>query len=371
MPPIKKLLFYAPLILGITITNIRLGYCQESTNADVQHKYLDNLRLVRSEQYDAAISGLKKIIQEDPFFYRAYRTLVVAYKEKDDLEQALRFFEQLASNDPNNALAYYGFGLVYMETDDFDQAIKQFKKCIALASEFASAYMKLTDAFQKIQKLDMAASYFNDRRTIDQDNAYANLGLGYVAYWQRNMKGAVQKWNHALESSANLEDKVLESGLHYLLGLANSRLMEDSMALNHYMSALEIVRKLGDKELEMKLLGNVSQYVSDENPRKAIGYALSELELAEEYGDRSDKFLALFSLGVSYVGISHFSEALRYYDLAYKISEEMGEKSRQGMTLGNSGSVYYLSGEYSKALEKFGLALKIAEEIDQKTQRYN
>src|SRR5258707_6304282 len=57
---------------------------------------------------DEAIPLLKQIIAKDKTFYRAYGTLVEAYRQKQELEKAEEYFRSLLTQDPKNGQAHYG-----------------------------------------------------------------------------------------------------------------------------------------------------------------------------------------------------------------------------------------------------------------------
>lgn len=82
-------------------------------SARLNQMYLQGLRLIGAQKYDEAIEQFKEIIDQAPSFSRAYAKLVALYEEKNELDNARQYFEELIAKNPHNPYAYYGVGQVW------------------------------------------------------------------------------------------------------------------------------------------------------------------------------------------------------------------------------------------------------------------
>jgi len=102
----------------------------------------------------------------------------------------------------------------------------------------------------------------------------------------------------------------------------------------------------------------LSQYSS---AQEAVSEAL---EIAKRIGDRNLEAAALMELGVIYYSRSEYPEALELYEQAIAISREIDHREIEGRTLDHAGVVYRQRGDFKKALELHQKALEILQEIN-------
>jgi tetratricopeptide (TPR) repeat protein len=93
----------------------------------------------------------------------------------------------------------------------------------------------------------------------------------------------------------------------------------------------------------------------------AIENANKGLKTLEKYSDPFNKGRAYNTIGEAYRFKDNYSEALKYYQLAFKIRTESGDQKGIASVLNNIGIIHFNLGNYPEALKKHLEALKIRE----------
>jgi len=140
-------------------------------------------------------------------------------------------------------------------------------------------------------------------------------------------------------------------------------------AVEYLDQALNIARKIGEKQKEGIFLGNLgSIYDSLGNYQKAIMYSELALCIAREIGDKNREGTWLGNLGSIYDGLGDYQKAIEFYEQASYIAKEIGYKKWEGRWLGNLGATFYSIGDYRKTKDYYEQALSIAREIGDKKE---
>jgi tetratricopeptide (TPR) repeat protein len=166
-----------------------------------------------------------------------------------------------------------------------------------------------------------------------------------------------------LLSDINIHSRVLGN-----LGNAYRHLGEVRKAFGYYVKALKIAQDTRDRRNEGIWLGNVGNAYSNLGSGysiKAIEYYEKALKIAQEIGDRKNEDTWLGNLGNVYRnrGYGYSIKAIEYYEKALKIAQEIGDRRGEGFWLGNVGSVYIALGQVEKAIQYHEKALAIDKEI--------
>src|SRR5436305_13230169 len=100
----------AACLVAVAVSSMPPGVAQPRP---LMREYNRAWQLSGQLRADEAIPLLKQIIAKDKTFYRAYGTLVEAYRQKQELDKAEEYFRSLLTHDPENGQAHYGLGNVY------------------------------------------------------------------------------------------------------------------------------------------------------------------------------------------------------------------------------------------------------------------
>ena len=204
----------------------------------------------------------------------------------------------------------------------------------------------------------------------------------------------------AVESARLNRDPKAEAKALFELGLANHAVGGFfDKAIEYYKQSLVITKEIGDRDLEVLLLGNLglaylqsgyyyiepfdylqeyfsytwhkAYYYNGSDPKlgemalgnlgnayygadlyaKAIEAHQQRLELAKELQDRRGEGKALGDLGIVYHALGEYNQAIDYQQQRLAISRAIKDNQGEGQALSNLGIVYHSLGEYNKAIE--------------------
>jgi CHAT domain-containing protein/tetratricopeptide (TPR) repeat protein len=136
-------------------------------------------------------------------------------------------------------------------------------------------------------------------------------------------------------------------------------------ALEYYLQALEIVKRLGAEEGVATLLNNIGMvYDSWGKYDKALEYYQQALEIDKRLEAEANVAILLNNIGVVYKSWGKYDKALEYYQQALEIDKRLGDEANDATYLCNIGQVYYSWGKYDKALEYYQQALEIDKRLE-------
>jgi len=111
--------------LAAVLPSILVATVSAQEAPGLRTRYENARRFFGEGDYTEARESLKALLAEEPEFVPAYRSLVDAYSELEDLEGARVYFEDLLKREPLNAYAHYGLALVDGEMEYDDTAMEQ------------------------------------------------------------------------------------------------------------------------------------------------------------------------------------------------------------------------------------------------------
>ena len=208
--------------------------------------------------------------------------------------------------------------------------------------------------------------HFNDTSLLDNPQNHSavlgNLGNAYNDLGQ--VKKAIDHYEQALEIVKKIGDRQGEGNHLGNLGNGYRNMGQVEKAIEYYQNALVIVKEIGDRHGEGAVLGNLGLTYSDRGQvGKAIEYYQNALVISKEIGDRREEGNAFVNLGNAYFNLGQVGKAIEYYEQALVISKEIGDRRGEGTGLGNLGNAYSGLGQVKKAIEYYQNALVIAKEI--------
>ncbi|MCK9220164.1 MAG: tetratricopeptide repeat protein [Bacteroidales bacterium] len=220
----------------------------------------DAIKLTKSEQFAAASSMFKKLIQQNPndgdiYYYfgrnlldKYYSdTLNVSFKEKTDSAQAI--YNMGIKQDPSNPINYIGLGGLSLIKKDLPQAKTYFASAMALMPSKANKAIKMLPARQAKLLIQIAESYVNANindtaavflslRTagdLDKNNPDLYIVQGDV-YFNLLNDGSKAITNYNMASV--LDPKSPEAKLR--IGLLWLRARQYNNALNYYQEVVKM-----------------------------------------------------------------------------------------------------------------------------------
>ena len=156
--------------------------------------------------------------------------------------------------------------------------------------------------------------------------------------------------------------------LPLLIQLTNASLRTDpKKAMAYAKSSLDLLARFPDNKLELTALDQLCQayfYLGDYS--QALVYGEKSLDLAGKMNYRRGVGVALNIISVIYNQKGDYAKSREYSLQAFDIFRDLGDKRVMASALTNIGISFDMQGNYEKALDYYLKSLKIKEEIGDK-----
>lgn len=183
----------------------------------------------RLKQWGEAEKALLAAVEAAPKWPLAYEVLGLLYRDRGDLETALKFFRgSLHQERTERALTFIGdvlsrlgrptdarkafaeaieldpsyeeayFGLAQVTGDDPGRAIAFYQRAISLDPNYALAYRELGWTLRKLRRLPEAAAHVRKALELDDQDAWAEIYLGNILWTQMDIREAGAAFRRAI-----------------------------------------------------------------------------------------------------------------------------------------------------------------------------
>jgi tetratricopeptide (TPR) repeat protein len=290
-----------------------------SANADAARAYDEARDDYNKNDSGAEISALKRAVEIDPKFTRAWLWMSEIYLFQRNRDEALSALRSAVANDPKQPLAYKGLGFALMSEQNFNDAAAVWKQLMQVAPNDPDGPTYLGATLSVAKHYAEAAAAFESAAKLDSKSAplYTQLGSAYLLAGDEPKALAAYQTALSLDSSA-----VSLNDIGYALADADKQL---PLALQYIQKAVQ-----HEEEASAKV-------------------KLSDLKKEDLYHATS---LSAFwdSLGWVYFRMGNLAEAENYLDSAWALSQatDMGDHLAQ---------VYEKENKKRQAIHTFELAL--------------
>lgn len=128
--------------------------------------------------------------------------------------------------------------------------------------------------------------------------------------------------------------------------------------------ALSSAQKLNDRDSEQNILGNLGvAYIEVGEYKQAIEIFEQGLAIARDIKDRSSEGRYLGTIGAAYLELGEPRLSIEYQEQLLVIAQELRDRRDEGAALGNLGNAYNNLGDTRRAIEFHEQALTITREI--------
>ncbi len=122
---------------------------------------------LHNNEIDLSIIDMKKVVELDKNFFKAYDNLGVAYQEKKDYETALQYHAKAISINPSWANAYNNRASALILLGKYDQSINDLNKALSLNPNYPDALYNLGYIFYKTSKFENSIKYFSEALALN------------------------------------------------------------------------------------------------------------------------------------------------------------------------------------------------------------
>ena len=176
-------------------------------NTDLYNSYIS--LLLKIENYELALSLLKRCENIDPDKYQTIANFGVYHYQTQNYKRAQEYFLRAVKIEPENYILLNNLSSAQIELELYDEAYDNAKKSLIYNSSYSMAYNNISRVFYQNDKIKESLDYAKKSYKINpSDGIYCNnianceLALG-------NKKEAQKYYKKALELNPNLGDAFL------------------------------------------------------------------------------------------------------------------------------------------------------------------
>jgi eukaryotic-like serine/threonine-protein kinase len=256
------------------------------------------------------------------------------------------------------ALREYDQGLQLQQSGKNSEALKAFKSSTESDPEFALAYSKLAETYEKAGQDEQAQATslraVNLSQKLPQQEKYL-IGATHAKILKEYPK-AIEAYTVLARSSPGNADVLYE-----LAGL-----YEESGDLNQARTYYQKVHDLDPKRVEaLNAQGRVELKAG--NWQNGLGFLNTALNLAIELKNDEQKADILRSIGIGYIRLQQPNEAQRSFEQSLEITRRLGMDAGTAQSLHNIADLAASMGNSEVALKNFEESLAIRRKIGDKS----
>ena len=332
-------------------TYSNLGYANEAEQASRKAVMLSET-LPEAEKY--------LIVATNAQIANAYRTAIEAY-------------ENMAKVSPENTDVQLALGRNYENVNDFPNARKHYQQVLTLNPKDITALVAL-GRIEVMSGNDQAGLDPLTRAlslTVQVDNPEQRgltLHLLGMAYADLNKSSeALLNYQQALDIRRRLGQKQGIADTLNMMALLYVGLGKSSLALKSYNEALQTYRAIGDKQDAGTVLLNIAQFDDDHGKYDdALKLLKESLQFQREVGNESNQALCLNNIGNTYLFKADYENARIYFEQALQLREKFKVPTDIADTLHNLGEADTMTGQYDQALTRYLRALDLRRSVNDK-----
>ena len=252
-----------------------------SNNLEATRAYDDAKDEYQKRDPEGEIASLKRAVEVDPKFTRAWLWMGEIYKFERKPELALQAYQSAITNDPQQPLSYKVLAYTLMGMQRFDDAVSAWRQLLAVDPADSDASGYLAYALSALKRYNEAASALESAIKLDPNRAdlYVQLGTTYVR--AENEEKALAAYKKALEMEPQ---PVWFNNAGYELADANKQL---PLALQYAEKAVREEEQASSKvklsDLKNEDLGYTPSLAAYWDTLGWVYFRIGNLQQAEKY----------------------------------------------------------------------------------------
>lgn len=330
---------------------------------DIEYLYKLSLCLFDEKKFSEAIKTLKKLVSICPIHYKGNLLLGIILIKSRNFDEAITFLNTSQQLNKSDVLSYLNLGAVYSIKKEFKKAINMFNKVIQINDKECRAYLGLSKIYTMLNDVDTSNKYLHKIIETSSDPKMVNYAKRSIKteiiekiefteikvkqiedYISRGIRNYLSgNYNYAQRLYENyLQKKPNDDYIWYLLGESQLRNSKIDAATDSFKRAIRINSK---RQIYYKSLSVALHFFNKPN---------DVISVQKNYLRQNDDPVSLTILGISYLKINDFNNAVKYLKNAIDIFRN------------NPLATYYLAYAYIKTNNN-----KAASKILKDIKRYN
>ena len=348
-----------------------------------------------------AIEQLRAIIETNPRFWRAYKTLAHAYVVAGQTGQGEAYFQKLIAQDPTNPYPNFGLGTLLYEVRRYREAVEELASCVPKDPRAFTCYGPLPDAMRMLLKRPASIEELHARVPRFSDEPVACVGMLRAHLLMRNMRELGRGLDTCLQTAKASGDPDFEA---YVIRWFNGVDGNLETALARLRERLQGAEARGDAERQLELLSDLAVWTEGlGHPEEADVYVNRAVAFAKNWdtqeglrwalaasatvhkfrGNMAEAIRALIEavlaakmsgnalyigglareLGLAYRSVGQLDEALRWLEEALAVFRSIQNPREEAFVLRDASMVDADAGNYWKALERMQEAARVFHEL--------
>jgi tetratricopeptide (TPR) repeat protein len=159
------------------------------------------------------------------------------------------------------------------------------------------------------------------------------------------------------------------SDILHQLGVAYLSQDNPRKAQGYLVEALKLAEQRDDLALQARVKRDLDvAFTKQGQYEKAIDYAQQSLEITRQIGDHKGEADSLIDLGAAYNSFGEYQRAIDFYQQALEITWRIGDRTGEAVLLNNLSNAYYALGEFQQAIYFLQQSLGIQRQIGDSPQ---
>jgi len=219
-------------------------------------------------QLEAAVKCYEQALAIKPDYAEAHSNLGVTLQELGQMEKAVKCYEQALTIKPDYAEAHSNLGVILQELGQLEKAVKCYEQALDINTDYAEAHYNLGNALKDLGQLEKAVKCYKQALAINTDYADAHYNLGNAFKDLGQLEKAVKCYEQALAIKLDYADA------HYNLGNALKDLGQLEAAVKSYEQALAIKPGYANVLIQLSIYSWIDQDLD-----KLRSYITSKMDL--------------------------------------------------------------------------------------------
>lgn len=310
----------------------QLDVLQDSRPTDARVFYVTALLDTDRNDVNAAVRNFNEAITRDPTMYGAYQDLGLAYAKAKRWDDAAKTFAELAKRQPNSIEAAYFYALSLYNSGHSPEAEAEVRRALRLDAGAVEAHTLLGIILASRGNANAeAAEALSQAVALNPNSFDAQFYLGRVQYATKDYVGAVK----SLQIAVKLNPRHPEA--RFFLGTALELAGDSNAAMTEYQELLKI-----DPQSVMGQLGQGALLVKQGKVDEAIVALTHAVALDEK------EFEAHWALGRALALKERYAEAEESFRKAVSLMPERSDAHYQlGLALRRLGRVDEANKEFA------------------------
>lgn len=299
-----------------------------------------------------------------------YDTLSQYPKALQTAQQALTLVRQTRQDPNTEAMLLTAMGNYLQAMGQYRQAIQQHEQALAIAKRIgdrrleSGALNNLGNLYDEQGQYNRALAY-REQTVALADEALQQVEAGDTTAIQAFCVQATtaQTAGYSRDLCLKLSRSARGTALNNLGG-SYAKLGRYAEARKLRQEALELTRRLGERDSEATVLNNLGFIdLQTGDYASALAYFQQALKMAIAVGNQAAQSRTLSNLGMVYAEQGDYAKSLEYRQKALAIAQKLKAPSLQVTLFDNIGTVYGYLGDHRRALAYVQRSLKLSQTL--------